>query len=324
VAVARLIEVTQHLELDSGEMEGADDLWAPLLGPDYVPEMDGASGGVSLALTPRDVRNYLAFASDNPSSLVACIGKARGAARGIREALSSEMWEELNTLYLSLAGRRLALEADDDAHSFFTGVRAGAQFIQGLGDDTLARDERWHFLTLGKYLERADNVARALKLQASLLTPGVRQYSDDQAVRWLAVLRSCGSGEAYAYYYSLRVDPARVIEFLLFNPLFPQSVRFSLSQAAESLNAIARERHGGAPGIADPAVRALSLLRARVENSVVDEVMEGGLEPYLDEIQYQIGVVSNQVTRMYLRDEPAPGRLGAADRAALIMAAQQQ
>jgi uncharacterized alpha-E superfamily protein len=231
------------------------------------------------------------------------------------------MWERLNTLYLSIADPTLAQEAEADPYRFYKSVREGAQFFQGLADATLAHEEPWHFVSLGKFLERADNVARVLNLQAHLLLGG--GDSVEETVRALAVLRSCGSAEAYARYYSLRVEPARVVEFLLFNAVFPQSVRFSLGTAWDSLEAIGEQRaRPGEPP--NSAVRALGLLRARLDHSAVDEVLEEGLEDFLADVSRRISVVSEHVTRLYLRDEPQPGRLVAVSRAAMIMAAQQQ
>src|SRR5215212_6151572 len=99
IAVSRLSEVTWHLELDAGDVEDEpSDFWAPLLGPTD----DGAAtqrGGDDHPL-PDEVRHYLVFDAQNPSSLVSCVRQARSAARGVRESISSEMWEQLNTLYL--------------------------------------------------------------------------------------------------------------------------------------------------------------------------------------------------------------------------------
>ena len=319
IAVGRLIEVTWHLELDIGEV---DEFWQPLLIP-------GAQGGFgpaedSDALSGQAVRHYLALERENPSSLVSCILHARTAARGVREAISSEMWEQLNTLYLSLFASHQLREAEADPYAFYRRVREGAQFFQGLADATLAHDEVWHFVCLGKYLERADNVARVLGLESHLLHDDQASvHGGDPLVRWLGVLRSCGSAEAYARYYSLRVEPARVVEFLLLNPVFPQSVRFSVSSAWNALKAIAGAYGSGAeePNL---ALRPLGRLRARLEHRAVDEVMEEGLDVYLADVQSRIAVVSDEVTRAYLRQEAQPGRLVAVARAAMLMAAQQQ
>jgi uncharacterized alpha-E superfamily protein len=141
-------------------------------------------------------------------------------------------------------------------------------------------------------------------------------------VRWLAVLRSCGSAEAFAHYYSLRVEPALVVEFLLLNPLFPQSVRFSVGAAADALRQIdlLEALRPEEPG---PAMRVLGRLRAKLEYGAIDEIMAAGLRDYLSEVQRSIAEVSEQVAREHFRNEQPPGRLVAVSRAAMIMAAQQ-
>lgn len=320
IAVGRLIDVVWHFELDAGEQDDDGSFWLPLLGTEGSrPYLSGGKP------TPRDVRHYLALAPENGSSLVSCIRKARTAAQGVRESISSEMWEQLNTVYLSLNSARVMAEAEDDPYAFYRRIRDGMWFVQGLADSTLLRDESWLFFCLGRSLERADSLARTLTLQASLLQEASASSQDD-VVRWLAVLRSCGAAEAYSHYYALRIEPARVIEFLLLNPLFPQSIRFCLESAMSALEAIAGPVTIGMPGVGkgDLAVRALGLLEARLRHTAVDEILEGGLEPFLEDIRQRVQTVSEHVTAGYLRDEPQPGRLVAVARAAMIMASQQQ
>ena len=307
IAVSRLVDVTRHLELDAG----TEDFWAPLVG--------------AIDLAGDDVRFYLTSDTMNPDSLVSCVRLARTLARGIREAISSEMWEELNTLYGSLATPTIAPGPGGEAVSFARLVRERLQSFQGLAESTLARDEPWHFLELGKFVERADDVSRVLNRQSHLLAAGsqTKDPTGPDVVRWLAVLRTCGSAEAYARYYSLRVEPARLLEFLLLNPIFPQSVRFSLTGACLSLDAIAalRTSAGNTPG---PAVRTLGRARAQVELTAIDEVFERGLEGFLTDIQLLIAQASDELSATYLRDEPVPGRLVGVARATMLMAAQQQ
>jgi len=307
IAVSRLVDVILHLELDVGEEDDID-LWAPFVGT----RPDSAAAA----------RQYLTFDRDNPSALITCIHNARTAARGVRESISSEMWERINTLFLSVVDPRLAQEAEDNPYAFYKRIREGAQATQGLADSTLAHGEDWHFFNLGTYLERADNVARVLTLENQLLVGGAGAASGDSTVRWLAVLRSCGSAEAYARYYSLRVDPARVIEFLLLNPTFPQSIRFSLNASWRALLGIAGDE--AVVEGANPAVRTLGLLRANVEHAAVDEVLELGLATFLSDLQRRVWEVAEHVTRIYLRDHAIHERQMPAARAAMMMAAQQQ
>jgi uncharacterized alpha-E superfamily protein len=308
VAVSRLIDVTRHLELDVGLEER--DFWGPLVG--------------AIDLSAEDVSFFLLSDQLNPDSLVSCVRQARELARGIRESISSEMWEELNTLQQSLATPNKQRQAQGAGASFQGLIRQRLLYFQGLAGSTLAHDEPWDFLSLGTYLERADGVVRLLRRQAHLLAPRDDQEpSDADMVRWLAVLRSCGSAEGYARFYSLRVEPARIVEFLLLNPVFPQSVRFALAAAEAALSSVAALRSAAAndPG---PAVRTLGRVRADVEHAAIDEIFEMGLEEFLSGVQGSIAQVSDEIIATYLRDEPQPNRLVGVARAAALMAAQQQ
>ncbi|HEY0583169.1 MAG TPA: alpha-E domain-containing protein [Chloroflexota bacterium] len=316
ISIIRVVDVTAHLELDAGDADAAQiDFWTPLLGP----TLDSAMQAEAPLPMPHDVRYYLAFDADNPGSLVSCVRHARSAAREVRDSISSEMWEQINTTHLMLSQPEHVQSLEDDLHAFYRRVRDSLLLIQGLADATVAHDEAYQFMALGRYLERADNVSRILRLQCHLLT-NARPDGGDDTVRWLAVLRSAGSAEAYARYYSLRVEPTRVLEFLLLNASFPQSVRFSLGAAWMALGSIAAAIDDGSA----PPVRALGLLRARLEHASVDEVIEYGLEAFLSAIQSDIATVSERVTRAYFRYAPHLGRNVAVARAAQIMAAQQQ
>jgi len=315
IGTIRVVDVTAHLELDAGDPESQQiDFWTPLLGP----SLDSA-GHDGPTPPPHDVRYYLAFDPDNQSSLVSCVRHARAAAREVRDSISSEMWEQINTTYLMLVEQERARDLEEDLHAFYKRVRDSLLLIQGLADATVAHDEAWQFLSLGMYLERADNVARLLRLQSHLLTSAQPVYGDD-TVRWLAVLRSAGSAEAYSRYYSLRVEPTRVLEFLLLNPTFPQSVRYSLGAAWSALESIAQATDDSSA----PPVRALGLLRARLEHASVDEVLEHGLKEFLTGIQDDISQVSERVTRAFFHYSVQTNRNFAVARAAQIMAAQQQ
>src|SRR4030081_2307844 len=83
ISIIRVVDVTAHLELDSGDPDAHGiDYWTPLLGP----AIDGAAhDGEDESPTPlpHDVRYYLAFDPDNPSSLISCVRQAGSGARGL-------------------------------------------------------------------------------------------------------------------------------------------------------------------------------------------------------------------------------------------------
>src|SRR5215468_2816410 len=128
----RVVDVTAHLELDSGESDSRElDFWTPLLA---TPGRD--DGQTDAIPDPRDVRFHLAFNADNPDSLVSCVRYARAAARQVRDSISSEMWEQINTTYLTLSKNEGVRELDEDPHTFYRRVRDSLLLIQGLADAT--------------------------------------------------------------------------------------------------------------------------------------------------------------------------------------------
>src|SRR6267143_414261 len=149
ISIIRVVDVTAHLELDSGDPDANGiDYWTPLLGP-AIDSVAHDGEDESPAPLPHDVRYYLAFDPDNPSSLVSCVRQARSAAREVRDSISSEMWERINTSYLMLAEPGQVRDLEDDLHAFYRRVRDSLILIQGLADATVAHDESWQFLSLG-------------------------------------------------------------------------------------------------------------------------------------------------------------------------------
>ena len=47
----------------------------------------------------RHAVRFLTFDADNPNSILSCLRAARENARSVREIISSEMWETINSLY---------------------------------------------------------------------------------------------------------------------------------------------------------------------------------------------------------------------------------
>src|SRR5438105_10003957 len=126
IGIIRIVDVTAHLELDVGEPESEEiDFWTPLLGP----ALDSAAQDAPAPL-PHDVRYFLAFDPDNQNSLLSCVRQARSAAQQVRDSISSEIWEQINTTYLTLVEPERVRDLEDNLHGFYTRVRDSLLLIQ--------------------------------------------------------------------------------------------------------------------------------------------------------------------------------------------------
>lgn len=239
--------------------------------------------------TPRrthDLVAHLGYDEDNSSSIVGALRAARENARGVREALSSEIWECLNTTYHELAPRVQAAQAFGPA-PFFTYVRERAATLAGHADSTMSRDHGYDFLVLGRSVERVDMTARLLSARVSSPVPGEG---------WIPTLRACSAHEAYLYTYKRAVEPQLVLEFLLLDRLFPRSVFHALvvgEQALVRLDATASRSGSG-----NDARRAIGRVRTDLEFVQPDQLLRD-LPDRLHTLQRAMSEVSEAVSEQY-------------------------
>jgi uncharacterized alpha-E superfamily protein len=93
--VARFIDVNLQMMLDLPS--GSREQWQPLVNISG----DDAVFLSNFSVATRDnVITFLTFDGKNPNSIVSCLRAARENARTIRESISPEMWEQVNSCYL--------------------------------------------------------------------------------------------------------------------------------------------------------------------------------------------------------------------------------
>lgn len=278
--IARLLDVSFLLDLDlHGALADQHELqWSAVLSILQQPLVK--TDGQPLAA---QVSESLTFDMQNGGSIMTCVNRARNNARSIRGSISSEMWRELNKLYWQLSDAEFRSQFQDSPHDLFQAVQIGSQLFQGLCDASLTHDEGWHFIQLGKYLERADKTLRIIdaKHQQLCELEELAELSLSN-LHWAGVLKSCGAYEAYQRLYISRVEPEQVLEFLLFNPDFPHSVRHCLESAARALKAIGVGRDGDSERPGGRAARVLGRAISDLEYAELDQVLATGLKHFLD------------------------------------------
>jgi uncharacterized alpha-E superfamily protein len=293
---ARLLDTCFFLDMDlRGVSSGPRELHWTSLGAilqQIVPahKMGGRSPQATMI-------HWLAFDTENPNSILSCVSRARYNARSIRGTINSVMWKALNKLYWQLADQEFIRQGRESPHEYYEAVEYGSFLFQGACDATLDQDEGWQFIQMGKYLERTDKTLRILDIQYYLL----RDIADpaDQSLanmHWAGVLRSCRAYEAYQRFYVGRVEPVRVVDFILLHPASPRSVRFALEGAGRSLCAIAGANPSPGQARADRILgRTLSDLRY----AELDQILKGDFHQFLTGVLERSGQVSRAIQEQY-------------------------
>jgi uncharacterized alpha-E superfamily protein len=281
---ARVTDVAVDLGLDraaAAHRQAIERLYGTL----GLPSGGGAGSALHVAL----------FDASNRSSVAACIAAARDNARQVREEISSDMWEQVNGLFLSLRQMSDDAASTGRTHEVSRLVIDGVHLFAGITDATMGHGEGWQYLKAGCFIERA--AATAALVDAFLVdgdaSPG--QVVLDQA-DWVALLRSCAALEGYCRRYTADVRPERVTGFLLLDAECPRSVRFAATRLETALRSIARytARSGGR------AERLAGRLRASLDYGQVDEILNDDPHTYLDGLGRQCAQIHGALYQSYI------------------------
>ncbi|MEM1063245.1 MAG: alpha-E domain-containing protein, partial [Planctomycetota bacterium] len=242
------------------------------------------------------VLRFLLFDLRNPNSVLACLRSAREGARTVRENISDEMWEEINKLFLSVKNASADASVVGSPTALLRRVRAGSGLIVGMTETTMSHGEAWHFVRLGRLLERADMTSRIVDVKYFILLPQASDVGTPvDIVQWSSLLKSVSALQMYRRTHG-RISPERVAEFLLLDNRFPRAVRFCLIKAEESLHAITAAPFGG---FSNTAEKALGRLRSEFDFTGIDDVIAAGLHEFIDLLQARLIEVGIAVDRTF-------------------------
>ncbi len=254
--IARFVDVNLNLLLDAPTVIAEQ--WQPLVMTTGDVELFKSRYGTP---TGDNVIQFLTFDESYPNSILSCLRAARENARSVREIISSEMWEQVNSFYLRVQeASQMQLQAQ--LPSFFAEVKMASHLFVGVTDATMSHNEAWHFGRLGRLIERADKTARILDVKYFILLPAVNLVGTAlDELQWIALLKSASGYEMYRK-TQRRISPTSIAKFLLLDREFPRSIQFCLLEAERSLYQIT----GTSPGTwSNSAERTLGRLRAELD-----------------------------------------------------------
>ena len=285
--VARFIDVNYNLTLGDGSAFANQ--WEPLV---YTTGDHDLFKESYDAATRDNVLRFLAFDKENSNSIISCVLSARENARTIRETITSPMWEHINRFYLMIKAAAGDSSILQDPSSFCDAVRNASHTLVGTTYTTMSHGEAWHFLRLGRLLERADKISRIADVQYYLLLPRPEDVGTSlDVVRWSALLRSNSALEMYRRVHGA-IEPQRVAEFLILDRNFPRSIRFCLIGAQHSLSEIT----GSKPGTFRLRTEQLiGRLSSEFDYMSIDEIIQQGMHEFIDAFQIRVNNIGNAI-----------------------------
>src|SRR5262250_1979567 len=291
--VARTLEATQRLTAMPLSYVGATNEWESAI----------ATAGSARAFAARYAEaneetaiDFLAFSAANPSSIRNCFELARTNARAVRTALTVEMWDAINGAWLELKRFGNGPSSREEFIRFLRWVQESSLRFDGSAYRTMLRNDAYWFSRLGVYIERADNTARILDVKYHLLLPANERVGGPlDYFQWSAILRSVSALTAYHWVYRESVKPWLIADLLILKDELPRSLAACYENLVLYLDHIAR-----AYGRQGPAQRQARAVRARLENSRMEEIFQQGMHEFISEFIDNNNRLGAAITEQYL------------------------
>ncbi len=276
--IARFLDVNLRMSLMPVELgEGQTDPvvthgWQATLA---ITGLEDAFQSAGHELRPERVLEYMVFDRNNPSSIYSCLRAARENAHAVRGTITADMWETTNATWLKFRDYPREQLQGTAVAELFDWVKFRSHLTRGVAAGTLLRDEAWHFMRIGTFIERADSTARFLDVNYQILEDGVATPSvEAEYYQWSALLMSVSALEMYRKVFSDKVSPSRAADLLVFNQRMPRSLASCMREVYQNLCKIKNNR-------SQDAQRRAGGMSAALEFGRIEDVMEEGMHEYL-------------------------------------------
>jgi uncharacterized alpha-E superfamily protein len=299
---ARMLDGAFHADVAGApEERGIALSWAGVLAiigakPPAPGEDAGREEGDAVAqpdheLGRAEIAPLLTLDTESPASIVSCVARARERGRTLRDVISTEMWESLNSFYLSLGRYDLQAALLTGPYSVYQEVKERCALFWGLLERTMLRDEGRSFLEAGGRIEEADMVLRMLRVAVPM--DGALDPDSGHEAEALALLQAVGGFQAYRR--AVRPAPSlrSVARFLLYEGSYPGSVASSVGALREAL-----ETADASPRSSPPVLR-LGRLIADLELQRRTPGSSASLGAMFAAVQQELELVDHDIDERY-------------------------
>ncbi len=244
----------------------------------------------------RTVTEYLAFSPDNPSSIRNCLEIARTNARSVRTALTTEMWDAINSAWHELHRYDPKRITREEFTRFLNFVTETFVRFDGTSFRTMLRNDAYWFSRLGFLVERADATARILDVKYHVLLPREAQVGGPlDYFQWASILRSVSARTSYHWVYRDSVKPWLVADLLILNRQMPRSLASCYENINRYLDDLAQ--FYGRQGQAQRLARATT---SKLENGKMEDIFQSGLHEFITQFLIDNNRVGNAIGDQYL------------------------
>ncbi len=272
---ARIVQQYSQLLLDLPEEVGVG--WPELVKIVGAADAFRASGKPETATA---ILEFLLADTHGYTSLAYSLRMARENIRNTRDLLPQEAWESVNELYQEA---RLSLgpaASGDDRFEVLAECIGECQKISGILTGTVSHHSPYHFLSLGRSIERADMTTRIIDVAAAYIQHNERLVRRYGSSLWTNVLKSVSGFQMYRQFCQPQVQGFRVIDFLVRDRAFPRSIAFCVDSARASSAALPR---------GEETIAALDAVESLLQPIAAEGLSAADVTKLMDTVQVRLG-----------------------------------
>jgi uncharacterized alpha-E superfamily protein len=290
--MARLLEVGYRMSLTSRRDSGSSEHLVSML---QAAEMDEPFALKHKVADIASVSQFMLFDETNPSSVRSCLLAARTNGRSVRTALTTDMWESLNSAWLEFSGIDPRDVSGSRLIDLLAWVKTVSYRYRGALLSTFLRDEGYAFSQIGNFVERADNTARILDMKYYVLLPRPDLVGSDVDIQqWTLILRAASAHRSYRHVYHDRYKASNIADYLILRPEMPRSLIFSVGWINRTLDMLT-EIHGGE---SDGHVAAAEVT-GMLEGNSMEQIFAYGLHDFLTEFIDKNNDITEAIAKSY-------------------------
>ena len=171
-----------------------------------------------LKINQRNVFKYLFFEEQNGSSIKNCIKFTRENLRMVRNRITAEVWDVVNSTYQEMQDLKSSKFKSSELPNLCAWTKQKASMLKGAIVSTQLSNDSYDFMNLGYSIERADNTIRLIDVKNYI------SHSEEEGVesefdnfQWAILLRTIAAYSQYRVAYGVNMTPQKIFHFFVTN-----------------------------------------------------------------------------------------------------------
>jgi len=246
----------------------------------------------------------------NPVSLTQTLVALLRSVRSVRDRLSSDTWRIINIIDDELGSLRgitskNLIDATDEHGKLITALTA----FTGLTLENMTRGSSWHFLDIGRRIERTLQITRLFQMTIVPVSS-----EEDQILLADSMLTIVDSIMSYRRCYRYGIKIPELLDLIISDESNPRSLAFQLSKLERHIDSLPQQNESGSrTELERLTLETVTLIRLADVNRLALADEDSGrretLETFLKVLSMRLSTLSETLTTTYFRTAEIPHQL---------------